>query len=347
MEQSYRFPNIVQTLQVIGCHFGVQPPGWTYPLHHHHLFELLYCLEGEVVQDVQRSTITLRAGDWLLIKSGVRHRTANPFVGAYRYFNVHFDLDDPEVRSLLAAEPYRLITAEEAASRNLRHYVGELEQVSERNPELGGAGAGAAMEYSTNGDGRKYERRVDAGRAEDRGREQPQHAPVSLRFEDKLLVQSYTLLIIHDVLAYVREHPGASGPGGRRRHKAASEAVAPAGDASLFATEVAHLIEEKLALGLSGDGEATIAGIAKELNMSRSQCSKLFSRVYGLSPRQYMSQQKLKLAKELLVTTHLPVADIAERLGFQSASHFSRQFRRWTGQSPSEFKPKHRGEGRE
>ncbi|WP_241243140.1 AraC family transcriptional regulator [Paenibacillus whitsoniae] len=344
MEQSYRFPNIVQTLQVIGCHFGVQPPGWMYPLHHHHLFELLYCLEGEVVQDVQRSTFTLRAGDWLLIKSGVRHRTANPFAGAYRYFNVHFDLDDPEVRSLLAAEPYRLITAEEAASRMLSHYVGELEQVSERNPELGVAGADASVGYRNGEDGReiKHERMAATGQADKGGFEQPQRAHSSLRFEDKLLVQSYTLLIIHDVLAYVREHPGASGSGGRRR-KAASDGLGDAGDASLFATEVAHGIEEKLALGLSGDGDATVAGIAKELNMSRSQCSKLFARVYGLSPRQYMSQQKLKLAKELLVTTHLPMADIAERLGFQSASHFSRQFRRWTGQSPSEFKPKHHG----
>lgn len=99
------------------------------------------------------------------------------------------------------------------------------------------------------------------------------------------------------------------------------------------------MIEEKLSLGLCE--EATVAGVAKEMNLSRSQCSKLFSKVYGLSPRQYVSQQKLKLAKELLVTTHLPMTDIAEKLGFQSASHFSRQFRRWTGQSPSEFKPRH------
>jgi AraC family transcriptional regulator len=150
--------------------------------------------------------------------------------------------------------------------------------------------------------------------------------PPQLLFEDKLLLQSYTLLIIHDVLALLREQQSA-------------EAHTTSRDASLFSTDVAHAIEEKLSLGLGE--EASVAGIAKELNLSRSQCTKLFAKVYGLSPRQYVSQMKLKLAKELLVTTHLSMTDIAEKLGFQSASHFSRQFRRWTGQSPSEFRPKH------
>jgi AraC family transcriptional regulator len=148
-----------------------------------------------------------------------------------------------------------------------------------------------------------------------------------------LLLQSYTLLIIHDVLALLRAQQSA----GVRTTRESTTATNR--DASLFSTDVAHAIEEKLSLGLGE--EASVAGIAKELNMSRSQCSKLFSKVYGLSPRQYVSQLKLKQAKELLVTTHLSMNLIADKLGFQSASHFSRQFRRWTGQSPSEFRPKH------
>jgi AraC family transcriptional regulator len=292
----YRFPNMIQTLQVIGCHFGLQSPGWEYPRHHHHLFELLYCSEGEVIHEINRETITMREGDWLLIKSSVRHRSSNTAATNYGYFNVHFDLDDADIRSLLAAAAYRHIPRQQAVRSKLRFYVNELEAVVQRN------------------------------RSEDSDSELEQQD--SLRFEDKLLLQSYTLLIIHDVLHILREQtvpkPSASDP---------------SRDASLFTTDVAHAIEEKLSLGISE--EATVAGIAKEMNLSRSQCSKLFSKVYGLSPRQYVSQQKLKLAKELLVTTHLPMTAIAEKLGFQSASHFSRQFRRWTGQSPSEFKPKH------
>ncbi|MEC0264269.1 AraC family transcriptional regulator [Paenibacillus anseongense] len=290
LEDLYRFPNIINTLQVTGCHFGLKPPGWHYPRHHHHLFELLYCVEGEVAHEINRDRVTMQAGDWLLIKSGVRHQSSNTTQADYGFFNVHFDLDDPEIRSLLSQAPYRLIRHKEAEQSKLRFYVGELEGVMQRN-------------------------HTDA-------------EPSSLRFEDKLLLQSYTLLIIHVVLQLFREHGSSRGQG-----------TAAEKDPSLFTADIAHMIEEKLALGLCE--EATVAGIAKEMNLSRSQCSKLFSKVYGLSPRQYVSQQKLKLAKELLVTTHLPMTDIAEKLGFHSASHFSRQFRRWTGQSPSEFKPRH------
>ncbi|NRF94341.1 helix-turn-helix domain-containing protein [Paenibacillus frigoriresistens] len=293
MDDLYRFPNLINTLQVVGCHFGLKPPGWNYPRHHHHLFELLYCSEGEVVQEMNRESITMRQGDWLLIKSGVRHQSLNAAATHYGYFNVHFDLDDTEIRSLLSTTPYRHIHRQDSEQSKLQFYVSELEAIMHRN------------------------------RTEDV--KQEQHY---LRFEDKLLLQSYTLLIIHDVLNLIREHDSLS------RHEPTTDK-----DASLFTADVAHAIEEKLSLGLCE--EASVAGVAKELNLSRSQCSKLFSKVYGLSPRQYVSRQKLNLAKELLVTTNLPMTDIAEKLGFHSASHFSRQFRRWTGLSPSEFKPRH------
>lgn len=285
----FEFPYLINTLQVSGCHFGVHPPGWYYPRHHHHLFELLFCLEGEVVQEINRDTITLHTGDWLLIKSGVRHQLINESDLPYGYFNVHFDLDVPEIRSMLASAPYRHIPHDIAKRTKLSSHIQELEVIVQRN------------------------------HAEDGEESAPE-----FRFEDKLLLQSYTLLIIHDLLTLLRELPAPP--------------IAPTRDGPLPATDVAHAIEEKLSQGLND--EMSVAGVAKELNLSRSQCSKLFSKVYGLSPRQYISRQKLNSAKELLVTTNLSVSDIAEKLGFRSASHFSRQFRRWTGQSPTEYKPK-------
>lgn len=237
----------------------------------------------------------MREGDWLLIKSGVRHQSSNLATSHYGYFNVHFDLDDVEIRSMLAATPYRHITHNEANRSKLRFYVSELEAIIQRNRDI---------------------------------EEPTDEQQLNLHFEDKLLLQSYTLLIIHDVLALLRESPASQ-----------TKTTTSGKDASLFAADVAHVIEEKLLHSLCE--ETSVASVAKELNLSRSQCSKLFSKVYGLSPKQYVSRQKLNLAKELLVTTNLPMADVAERLGFHSASHFSRQFRRWTGQSPSDFKPRH------
>ncbi|KKO52141.1 AraC family transcriptional regulator [Paenibacillus sp. DMB20] len=286
----YEFPHLIHTLQVTGCHFDIKPPGWHYPRHHHQLFELLFCLEGEVVQEISRETIILRPGEWLLIRSGVRHQSFNASEVPYGYFNIHFDLDDPEIRSMLASAPYRHISSRQAERTKLPDCIRELESIAERNQT--GQGADKAQE---------------------------------LRFEDKLLLQSCTLLIIHQVLGLLREAPARFDPVSSRQ-------------GSLPATDVAHAIEERLSRAM--DEQASVSGVAKEFNLSRSQCSKLFSKVYGLSPRQYISRQKLNSAKELLTNTNLPITDIAERLGFRSASHFSRQFRRWTGQSPTEYKPK-------
>ncbi|WP_054955550.1 AraC family transcriptional regulator [Paenibacillus dakarensis] len=297
MSYLYEFPYLINTLQVSGCHFGIHPPGWSYPRHHHHLFELLCCLEGDVVQIMNRDQLTLHPGDWLLIKSGVRHQSINASSSPYGYFNVHFDLDVPEIRSMLASAPYRYIPQQVADRTKLSTYINELEGILRRNHI-------------------KTDTEAIPEEIEDTAH--------SFRFEDKLLLQSYTLLIIHDVLSLLRELPAPH--------------MTPTREGPLQATEIAHTIEEMLSRGL--DDEMSVNRVAKELNLSRSQCSKLFSKVYGLSPRQYVSRQKLNAAKELLVTTNLPVSAIAEKLGFHSASHFSRQFRRWTGQSPTEYKPK-------
>lgn len=305
MDIAFRFPNMIHTLQVTGCHFDSQPPGWSYPRHHHHLFELLYCLEGEVLQEIHRESFTLRQGEWLLIKSGVPHQTTNLANGPYGYFNVHFDLDDQEIRSSLSAAPYRHIRQQESEQSNLKAYVQELEGIVRRSQPA----------------------------AHSLHPENPR-AEYNLTFEDRLLLQSYTLLIIHDVLSLLKVQDKEVKPSSSTQ--AASGTRKPP---SLLAADAAHAIEEKLSSGLTE--EISVAAVSKELNLSRSQCSKLFRQVYGISPRQYISRQKLTLAKELLVTTHLPMTAIADKLGFRSASHFSRQFRRWTGQSPTEYRPRH------
>lgn len=237
---------------------------------------------------MHRNSITMRAGDWVLINSSIRHRTINTSDSPFEYFNVHFDLDDPEIRSVLGTAPYHWITGPQTDPTELNLYVDKLEKIVRKNTV---------------------------------GKEMVREEVPKL--EEKLQVQSYILLIIHDVLSLIR----------RPLNK--NELTV---NVSQFAADVAHAIEEKLTLSLSE--ETSIASVAKALNLSRSHCTKMFTKVYGLSPRQYVSKQKLNMAKELLVTSNFPIGVIAEKLGFQSASHFSRQFRRWTGQSPTEFKPK-------
>ena len=46
----------------------------------------------------------------------------------------------------------------------------------------------------------------------------------------------------------------------------------------------------------------------------------------------------MERAEQLLVNTDLPVAQIAQIVGYQNPSRFAQLFRRCTGQSPSEFR---------
>ncbi|XEC97091.1 AraC family transcriptional regulator [Paenibacillus tarimensis] len=81
-----------------------------------------------------------------------------------------------------------------------------------------------------------------------------------------------------------------------------------------------------------------IAEIAGRLGYSPSYCNRIFHLVYGMSPRQYVSSMKLKQAKLMLLDPKLSIEQIARRLGYRDISHFSRQFKRWTGMSPSHYR---------
>lgn len=294
MDRQWTFTNFTNTLQVSGCHFGIKPPSWTYPKHHHHLIELVCCLDGKVRQQFGQETVTMKQGDWLLIKSGVKHTIVNDSEVPYVFFNLHFDLDDSEMRRTFGAEPYQFISGKIASDSLLPEYVKQLEAV------LG--------------------QRI----ADNRMSGTPKEEQVSLGVQERLAVQAHILLIISEMIGLLKE-----------------QAVddEPVHDATQFTAEIAHRMEELLSANLYSD--ITIAELAKKMNMSRFQCTKVFTHVYGVSPRQFLSGLKLNEAKRLLVTTDQSVAAIAELLGFHSATHFSRQFRRWTGQSPNHFRPKH------
>lgn len=66
--------------------------------------------------------------------------------------------------------------------------------------------------------------------------------------------------------------------------------------------------------------------------------SNLFSAVEGVTIEQYFINQKIEKVKELLFYDELTLTQIADRLGYSSVGHLSRQFKKVTGQTPSQFK---------
>jgi AraC-like DNA-binding protein len=56
-----------------------------------------------------------------------------------------------------------------------------------------------------------------------------------------------------------------------------------------------------------------------------------------MPPMRYLFERRIAIAKDMLRRKRAPLADIAEKIGYQSASAFSTAFSRHTGRSPSAF----------
>ncbi|WP_342435811.1 AraC family transcriptional regulator [Paenibacillus sp. FSL L8-0436] len=106
-----------------------------------------------------------------------------------------------------------------------------------------------------------------------------------------------------------------------------------------LANAIEGLLQESVftaeATGSRGDG---IEGIAGQLGYSPNHCNRAFRQIYGMSPRQYLSDLIIRHAKLLLLDNSLSVEAIAHRLGYRDVSHFSKQFKRWTGLPPMGYR---------
>lgn len=106
-----------------------------------------------------------------------------------------------------------------------------------------------------------------------------------------------------------------------------------------LANAIEGLLQESVftaaATGSRGGG---IEGIAAQLGYSPNHCNRAFQQIYGLSPRQYLSDLIIRHAKLMLLDNTLTVETIAHRLGYRDVSHFSKQFKRWTGLPPMGYR---------
>lgn len=76
-----------------------------------------------------------------------------------------------------------------------------------------------------------------------------------------------------------------------------------------------------------------LAGVA---NMSVSAFHKAFKEITADSPLQYLKKIRLSRAKDLLVQRKMKAYLAADQVGYESPSQFSREFKRYFGQSPAE-----------
>src|SRR5690554_487012 len=78
--------------------------------------------------------------------------------------------------------------------------------------------------------------------------------------------------------------------------------------------------------------------ITNRIDFNYYSLSKLFSKTFNKTIRQYSILLKVERAKELIENDELNFSDIAYKLGYQNPSALSRQFKNVTGMNLSEYK---------
>jgi len=81
----------------------------------------------------------------------------------------------------------------------------------------------------------------------------------------------------------------------------------------------------------------TVEQLAKKAALSRSAFFDRFTRLVGLAPMAYLLAWRMAIAKDMLRRREAAIAEVAERVGYGSASTFSTAFSRYVGQSPGRY----------
>ena len=87
------------------------------------------------------------------------------------------------------------------------------------------------------------------------------------------------------------------------------------------------------------DEKLTLDLLAERVSISKYYLCRLFVKHLDITPRQYIIEQRIDKAKQLLKQKpSMQIVDIALNCGFASHSHFNRQFNRNTGMSPKSYR---------
>jgi AraC-like DNA-binding protein len=81
-----------------------------------------------------------------------------------------------------------------------------------------------------------------------------------------------------------------------------------------------------------------LQAISALVGLSRSYFSRAFKTSTGLSPHRWLVEARVAKAKEMMLTSELPLAQIAIDVGFADQAHFTRTFARAIGESPGAWK---------
>ncbi len=97
-------------------------------------------------------------------------------------------------------------------------------------------------------------------------------------------------------------------------------------------------VETALWIEAHAEQPVRLGELARRAGLSEFHFLRVFTRVLGVTPHQYLVAARLRRAARLLADPSRPVTDVAYDVGFGDLSHFVRTFRRAAGVSPGRFR---------
>ena len=121
------------------------------------------------------------------------------------------------------------------------------------------------------------------------------------------------------------------------------EAMAP--EASLLQEDVPHdkttALMAKVKKYLQNNYmmyDISLDSVSAILNINSSYFSTQFKRTFGVNFVEYLTDLRIRAAKELLQDPMRPAAEVASMVGYESANYFARAFKKRTGLTPTEYR---------
>jgi len=86
----------------------------------------------------------------------------------------------------------------------------------------------------------------------------------------------------------------------------------------------------------------TVGSLAREVGLSRSVLAERFTQSVGQPAMQYLTNWRMQLAANHLLSGTDSIATVADRVGYESEAAFSRAFRNVVGMPPSQWRRRRR-----
>lgn len=124
---------------------------------------------------------------------------------------------------------------------------------------------------------------------------------------------------------------------GEEHEKAEEQQTSAAPDSPAAARAYGRIDRASRLMTLQYSLPLSIEDIARSLGYHRAHLTRLFKEATGLPPMQYLLKIRMKKA-ETLLESDLTIAQVAASVGYGDPLFFSKQFRKWSGVTPSEFR---------